>query len=243
MGQYSEYSNLAFDFIEDLDELKAVDAVMNRFSLALADFGYTSFLITGVPEPPQRLEPYILVNGWPKGWIEHYFKSNYYYDDPVAAWCRCSVNPFEWSEVPLDVKRTPRAAEVMNVAGEFGLKKGFLVPIVGGAGHQACVTMAGERADYDPRGRRALHLMSMYAHARCAALMGSEPDGRRRHILTIRERDVLAWAAEGKSSWEIAAILGITERTVNWHVEQAKGKLDAVSRTHTVIKAVRLGEI
>ena len=47
---------------------------------------------------------------------------------------------------------------------------------------------------------------------------------------------------EGKSSWEIATILGLAS-TVNWHVEQSKKKLDAVTRTQAVIKVLRSGEI
>jgi len=241
MGQPHDYAKVAFDLIDDLDRLTEIDGVMSRVSATLAGFGYTSFLITGVPEPPQRLEPYILLNEWPKGWTEHYTRSNYYADDPVAAWCRRTVNPFEWSQAPFDAARSPRAAEVMAVAREFGLDQGFLVPIVRSAGFQACVTMAGERPDYDPRAK--LHLVSMYAHARCAALLGYEFDGQRRRVLSERARDVLAWAAEGKSSWEIATILGLSERTVNWHVERSKKKLDAVTRTQAVIKALRSGEI
>jgi LuxR family quorum sensing-dependent transcriptional regulator len=243
MGQPYDYIKVTFDLIDDLDRLTEVDRVMSRVSATLANFGYTSFLITGVPEPPQRLEPYILLNGWPKGWTEHYTRSNYYPVDPVAAWCRRTVNPFEWSQAPFDAARSPRAAEVMAVAREFGLNKGFLVPIVRSTGFQACVTMAGERPDHEPRAKQALHLVSMYAHARCTALMGCETDGQRRRVLSERERDVLAWAAEGKSSWEIATILGVSERTVNWHVERSKKKLDAVTRTQAVIKALRSGEI
>ena len=67
MSRAHDYVTVAFDLIDDLDRLTEVDSVMNRVSTTLADFGYTSFLITGVPEPPQRLEPYILLNGWPKG--------------------------------------------------------------------------------------------------------------------------------------------------------------------------------
>jgi LuxR family quorum sensing-dependent transcriptional regulator len=88
----------------------------------------------------------------------------------------------------------------MNVAREFGLDHGFLVPIVAGTGFQACVTMAGERANCEPRAKRALHLIGIYAHARCAALMGCESDGLRRRILSERERDVLAWSAEGNQA-------------------------------------------
>ena len=72
MGQSLDYSKVAFDLIDDLDGLTTVGKVMTRLGTTLAEFGYTSFLITGVPEPPQKLEPYILLNGWPRGWTEHY---------------------------------------------------------------------------------------------------------------------------------------------------------------------------
>jgi len=107
MGQSLDYSKVAFDLIDDLDGLTTVGKVMTRLGTTLAEFGYTSFLITGVPEPPQKLEPYILLNGWPRGWTEHYTRSNYYADDPVAAWCRRTVNPFEWSQAPFDAERSP----------------------------------------------------------------------------------------------------------------------------------------
>jgi LuxR family transcriptional regulator, quorum-sensing system regulator BjaR1 len=244
MDLKDNYAKRAFDRIDELDSCTTIGQVMSSFANALADFGYTSFLITGVlPEPPQRLEPCILLNGWPKGWIEHYRKSNYYCDDPVAGWCRRSVDPFEWSEVPIDAARSPRAVEVMKAANNFGLKKGFVVPILHCSGSRACVTMAGERPDNNPRSKRTLQLISMYAHSRCAALLGCGSDEQRRQALTQREREVLAWTAEGKSSWEIGEILDLSERTVNWHAEQAKRKLDAVNRMQAVIKAVRAGEI
>jgi N-acyl-L-homoserine lactone synthetase len=156
MAKSLDYSKVAFDLIDDLDGLTNVGKVMTRLAATLSEFGYTSFLITGVPEPPQKLEPYILLNGWPRGWTEHYTRSNYYADDPVAAWCRRTVNPFEWSQAPLNSERSPRAAEVMNVAREFGLDHGFLVPIVASTGFQACVTMAGEQPNCEPRAKRAL---------------------------------------------------------------------------------------
>jgi hypothetical protein len=56
MGQARDYVKVAFDLIDDLDRLTEVNGMMTRVSTTLAEFGYTSFLITGVPEPPQRLE-------------------------------------------------------------------------------------------------------------------------------------------------------------------------------------------
>jgi len=55
--------------------------------------------------------------------------------------------------------------------------------------------------------------------------------------LNDREVEALTWAARGKTSAEIAEILGITKRTVDFHVDNARTKLGAPTRTAAVIKA------
>jgi DNA-binding NarL/FixJ family response regulator len=40
--------------------------------------------------------------------------------------------------------------------------------------------------------------------------------------LTRREGECLGWCAEGKSYWETAVILGISERTVSFHMEAVR---------------------
>jgi DNA-binding CsgD family transcriptional regulator len=57
--------------------------------------------------------------------------------------------------------------------------------------------------------------------------------------LTPRELEVLTWAAQGKSAWEIGVILGITKRTVDEHIHTATRKLGAANRTQAVAIAVR----
>uniref|UniRef100_UPI0025DF53BB helix-turn-helix transcriptional regulator n=1 Tax=uncultured Phenylobacterium sp. TaxID=349273 RepID=UPI0025DF53BB len=66
----------------------------------------------------------------------------------------------------------------------------------------------------------------------CVAESGSD-DGVR---LTARERDALSWVAEGKSDWEIAVILGLSETTVRFHVDNARRKLGAVNRAQAVAR-------
>lgn len=55
--------------------------------------------------------------------------------------------------------------------------------------------------------------------------------------LTNREFAVLNWLKEGKTNWEIAAILEISERTVKFHVANIREKLSASSRSHAVALA------
>jgi DNA-binding CsgD family transcriptional regulator len=61
--------------------------------------------------------------------------------------------------------------------------------------------------------------------------------------LSAREREVLCWAQQGKTYWEIGCILGITQRTVKFHIQRIKSKLDVVSIAHAIAQAMRRGII
>jgi LuxR family quorum-sensing system transcriptional regulator ExpR len=61
--------------------------------------------------------------------------------------------------------------------------------------------------------------------------------------LSAREREVLCWAQQGKTYWEIGCILGIAQRTVKFHFARIKIKLDVVSTAHAIAKAMRAGLI
>ena len=59
-----------------------------------------------------------------------------------------------------------------------------------------------------------------------------------RHVaLNGRELECLTWSARGKTSPEIATLLGLSKRTVNFHVENACRKLNVSTRTEAVVKA------
>jgi DNA-binding response OmpR family regulator len=55
--------------------------------------------------------------------------------------------------------------------------------------------------------------------------------------LNEREIEALTWAARGKTSAEIAQILGLAKRTVDFHIDNARAKLGAATRTEAVMKA------
>jgi DNA-binding CsgD family transcriptional regulator len=61
--------------------------------------------------------------------------------------------------------------------------------------------------------------------------------------LSHRELEVLRLLLDGKSDGDIAPILGISPRTVSFHVENAKRKLGASHRLRAVALALRDGLI
>jgi DNA-binding CsgD family transcriptional regulator len=61
--------------------------------------------------------------------------------------------------------------------------------------------------------------------------------------VTARESEVLNWVAAGKSDWAIGRILNISQKTVNFHVENAKRKLGVGTRVQAIVVAIRDGII
>jgi len=234
-----------FEFIERVSGAADTNEVYELLAQELGKFGFTNFLITEMPPPSFGLEPHMILNGWSEAWSKRYVDQDFYRFDPMAKHTRETIHPFYWDEIALSDNDGSEARRVMNEAADFGLKDGFSVPIFGAEGDQSCVTMGGEQSDRLPRAREAIQLMSIYAHDRARAL-------RHAHLrnansvepkLTDREREVLTWVALGKTDWEIGEILKISKETSYAHVRNCCRKLDAVTRTQAVVRAMLLRQI
>jgi LuxR family quorum sensing-dependent transcriptional regulator len=232
----------AFDFIDAIEHTSERQQVVERFDGELAKYGFHAWLITGLPATDDCIEPLMLLNGWPEGWMRLYTSHKFVRNDPVVEHCFRSTAPFEWHQAPFDPIRSPKAKLVMDRACDFRMLKGLCVPVHTAEGFQAVITMAGEHVELAGHARPALHLMALYAYAKAVDL-ASPLNPNRQFVLTEREREVLRWTAAGKTAWEISQILGIAEATVTAHIKSAAVKFDAPNRTATVVKAIRRGEI
>jgi DNA-binding NarL/FixJ family response regulator len=74
-----------------------------------------------------------------------------------------------------------------------------------------------------------------------ADMAGRGPSAPTAPALSPREREVLDLLARGKTNKEIAASLGITERTTKFHVSAIFDKLGVTNRTEAVAKAAQEG--
>jgi LuxR family quorum sensing-dependent transcriptional regulator len=93
-----------------------------------------------------------------------------------------------------------------------------------------------------------LHIIMIYWAQRVVDIIGEKfRDGARLRgqgevpSLTDREREVLAWAARGKSALDTSEIMKVSEDTVKTHIRNALRRLDANNKTHGVAKAIYLG--
>ncbi len=61
--------------------------------------------------------------------------------------------------------------------------------------------------------------------------------------LTERELTCLQWVAIGKTSWETGRILGLAERTINFHIQNACRKLGVHGRQAAITMALQTGQL
>ncbi|NWC95192.1 MULTISPECIES: response regulator transcription factor [unclassified Pseudomonas] len=59
--------------------------------------------------------------------------------------------------------------------------------------------------------------------------------------LTPKEREILRWASEGKTVWEISKIRSISQATVKFHLRNIYGKLQVTNRVQAVNEAIKQG--
>jgi DNA-binding CsgD family transcriptional regulator len=74
-------------------------------------------------------------------------------------------------------------------------------------------------------------------------LFNNRPTDNEGVLLTVREKEVLNWLQQGKTSWDISVILRISERTVNFHVYNVMEKLGVTNRPQAVAVAAHSGLI
>jgi DNA-binding CsgD family transcriptional regulator len=83
---------------------------------------------------------------------------------------------------------------------------------------------------------RECRILASYFHSHILRINGhnSEDD----ILMSARELDCLRWTAAGKTAWEASVILGISERTVRFHLNAAREKLNCATTTQAVAKAI-----
>lgn len=158
---------------------------------------------------------------------------------PAAAWDRHGRTSYE----PPTRLIKQRTRHMLHFAGEFGLASGITVPSWSPSASWSFLTLTTDLVA-DPR-ELASTLPSVVYFASCLQATVDRLQLRTRPApqLSPREVEALRWSAVGKTSWEISMILGISERTVNFHLQQAAAKLRVKGRRAACARAVALGLI
>jgi DNA-binding CsgD family transcriptional regulator len=187
----------------------------------------------------------ISVDNTPAEYLESYFDPIAARRDPVFRHCRQQTVPIIWDQETF-VKSG--VADQWEHQAHFGYHTGIAMGLHMPEGKH--FVMGVDRDQRLPPNREELQRMvadlQLFAvHAQDAAMRLMLPSAQQpeRPLLTPRELEALRWTMEGKTAWEVGAVLGISERTAVMHVNNAMHKLGCVNKHQAVLKAIRLGLI
>jgi LuxR family transcriptional regulator, quorum-sensing system regulator BjaR1 len=226
--------------LDGISAATSAPKVLGILEGALKPFGAEFFCLNFLPVALQKFEDVLLIHNVPAEWMQLYVERQYSLVDPSLRHCWRTTRPFEYLQSPYNRDSEPQAAEVIQRAEDFGLSKGFLVPVASPTGCHGNVWIGGYDLELAPSEKPIVHLLSLYAFERVRQFGGA---GETRPCITPREREVLTWSASGKTAWEIGEILHISKRTVDEHLTHAARKLNATNRPQAVARAIRYGLI
>ena len=206
------------------------------------DFGIISGVLR-VENPIDKTDVKLFSFGnTPQAYTDAYFDKDATDRDPVSKAIRSSSVPFCYNQ---NIYLKAGAIDLWEQQSVFGYKNGIGVGLhLSGHKH----FMLGMDRDFDlpsdgnDISRMIGQLQLLAAHAQAAVvglLLPSIEDAPPR--LTQRELEILRWARDGKTYWEIGRIMGISEDGVKFHVRGVFRKLDTPNRSHAVLKAIQLG--
>jgi DNA-binding CsgD family transcriptional regulator len=235
----TEPLNLDVD-IDEVAELKTQFDVF-RFMKRLAEsYGYRNFMVLNLPPATARgLAGNAIINNWPAELVSLFDREGLIQWSEVIRRLRRSTAPFSYDLDQLSGEA--EGPDMREIFGRFGIVRGGCFPVHDATGGRGAVVIGGKGPELQRQQMMELSYAALHVFNRLAEIRSL--DTRPPEILTDREIDCLNWTAAGKTSAEIADILGLSEHTVNHYLNRAAKKLDTVNRTQAVAKALRIGLI
>jgi LuxR family quorum-sensing system transcriptional regulator CciR len=244
IGCVAEEAMHAIDTASDADALYVyVGAFCRRIG-----FDYFSYFLSD----PLRLaeKPVIdpmVATSYPESWRNHYSSLGFQQQDPVLSSGISARRPFVWGDRDYVSRLKGKARQVLDDARSFGIQGGVSVPIYGPTGDSGLLSISSHQSGAAFAGivRETLPVLHLVAHRMHAVMIERllQPLARSEVRLTEQERVCLLWTLHGKTSWEIAQIIGRSPAAVNFHLQKILRKLGTTSKSRAAIVALRAGLI
>jgi LuxR family transcriptional regulator, quorum-sensing system regulator CviR len=216
------------------------DELLSVISRAQSVCGFESAILALVKDCGQS---HYQVAGWvnhsyPLPWLAIYQREDFSKIDPVILSHGGNPGTRRWSDA---YSEYPPPRFFLSAARDHGLCDGWTTGLCHRRRQESSLlSFSWGRKVPEERQGVLLHLVAPHLHqALVRILEGQESD--QVGELTPKEIEVLKWIRQGKSNWEISAILKISERTVKFHVGNLLSKLNAVNRGHAVALAFERG--
>lgn len=228
--------NKLLDMIDALTRSQSMEQfkqVVHTFQ----DFIGCEQLIFGVPGESSANDTAVndLNISYPQEWVDLYQSKEFWRIDPIVRAAMKQNGPQHWADIYL---RYPPGKNFLSLAHDFGLVDGCTCLTKGRIDpNWTIISMGGNFSKMTAIVDYVLDRLSPHFHFAICELRKAGGITKFKK-LTKRELEVLKWLLHGKTSWEIAIILNVSEATINFHVANIKNKLNVLTRSQAVATAI-----
>jgi DNA-binding CsgD family transcriptional regulator len=194
----------------------------------------------GFQAPYPVTQPNItLLNNYPGPWQEHYSRSGFLFKDPTVIHGRQSQDPLIWND-----QAFVRNPTLWRDAQDHGIRVGWAQSSLESSGAGSLLTLCRSNEPVTACELQAkepfMRWLVQVAHVSLSKAILAK-DAHPCTQLTLREREVLQWTADGKTAQDIADILVLSKSVVDFHLKNSIKKLNSPNKTAAVVRAVLLG--
>lgn len=230
------------DYLESLNQTSEAAAVQEIFLDAMSDLGFIFAALTSHVDLADPPEDTVLIHRYPNGWFEHFSEKHYGLIDPVFHKAQLAGRPFFWEETTFLSGLTSKQTQILNEGKEFGINNGFTIPIHSPGVLSASCSLIPAEEGVDPLHYPLAHSMAIFAHGRLIDIFNAQ-NIRCVPKLSHRQKQYLQLAAEGKTEWEMAQILHVSESAAHGMIRRIRNMFGVTTRTQAVALAVRTQQI
>lgn len=219
------------------DDLRAA---LERLTLS---YGFLYYTVATVPaKGTRKAADAVVVSNCPQEFFDIYDEADLLPESPFFDRLRRSTVPF-CHDFRLDPPSalTKAVVRLRALSEAHDMKCSAYIPVHDIHGTRGVTIFSGNRTAVSEDEMKELAFLSAHIFDRLSDVLSLPVKSS--GILSRRELECLNWAAEGKTTAEIAQILTLSDYTVNHYLNRATRKLDSVNRVQTVAKAIRAGLI
>ena len=194
-------------------------------------------------------QPYIISN-YPKYWVREYLSKKMFMSDPIISASLRRITPFSWDDNDI-VKLRVKNQDVFISSVQHNISSGYTFVLHDHDNNVATLSIVNHMEDTNfeniiKTNENYLQMLLVNAHEKVLAYQYAvkgqtkPPDNAGNTLLSPREIEVLFQVSSGRTYKEVSHILGISEVTVKFHINNLVRKLDVVNSRHAIAKALEL---
>jgi LuxR family transcriptional regulator, quorum-sensing system regulator SdiA len=239
------------DYFHRIARSTTIDTLWQAHVTQMRNFGFDRLIygFTRYMSPSSMGDPadFVILSNHDSAYLDKFFTGGLYQHAPMVRWALSNEGACSWSTVYQTPPQNEAEKRVMEFNLDMDVTAGYTLSFkTTSARSKGAIALTAKRgtSQEDVDALWALHgadiqLMNEMAHLKIMSLPHHNPA----RSLTRRQREALEWVGDGKTTRDIALLMGLTPATVEKHLRLAREALSVETTAQAVLKAAFSNQI